>query len=139
MAIRVEAELGLRALGSPSTLAQVLTNVLANCARHAPGSPIHIQAGRAGDTVRIRVSDFGPGVARGAEQHVFREGVRGERSEGVGLGLHISTRLLVEDGGRMFIQPSGRNQAGCTVVLELQAAVSEHAMLEQTVPLDVSP
>ena len=135
MDIRVDAELGLCALGSPSTLAQVLTNVLANCARHAPGSPVRIQASRVVDTVRIRVSDFGPGVLPGAEQLVFGMGVRGERSQGDGLGLHISLRLLGTDGGRMFIRPARPSEPGCTVVLELPAAVPERAVFLQPAAL----
>jgi two-component system OmpR family sensor kinase len=138
MDIRVDAELGLCALGSPSTLAQVLTNVLTNCAKHAPGSPVRIQVSKAGGVVRIRISDFGPGVRAGAEELVFGVGVRGERSQGDGLGLHISRQLLAPDGGRIFMRPSPAQEPGCTVVVELRAAVADRSMLHRAALVDLA-
>jgi two-component system OmpR family sensor kinase len=138
MDIRVDAELGLCALGSPSTLAQVLTNVLTNCAKHAPGSPVRIQVSKAGGVVRIRISDFGPGVRAGAEELVFGVGVRGERSQGDGLGLHISRQLLAPDGGRIFMRPTPAQEPGCTVVVELRAAVADRSMLHRAALVDLA-
>ena len=137
MDIRVDAELGLCVLGAPATLAQVLTNVLTNCARHAPGRPVRIQASNVEDIVRIRISDFGSGVRPGAEELVFEVGVRGERSQGDGLGLHISRRLLEPEGGRIFMRPSPPHEPGCTVVLELQA-VADRPMLQRAAMADLS-
>ena len=138
MDIRVDSELGLCALGTPSTLAQVLTNVLTNCVKHAPGSPVRIQASKVGDIVRIRISDFGPGVRPGAEELVFGVGVRGERSHGHGLGLHISRQLLGPEGGRISMRPSPSHEPGCTVVLELQAAVVDRSMLHRAALADLA-
>ena len=138
MDVRVDAESGLCALGTPSTLAQVLTNVLTNCAKHAPGSQVRIRASKVGDTIRIRISDFGPGVRPGAEELVFGVGVRGERSQGDGLGLHVSRRLLGPEGGRIFMRPSRSHEPGCTVVLELRAAVADRSMLQRAAMADLS-
>ena len=138
MDIRLDAELGLFAHGSPSSLAQVFTNVLTNCAKHASGSPVRIQASRAGDTIRIRVSDFGAGIERGIEQAVLERGVRGAHSNGHGLGLHICQRLLQADGGRLFIRPRRAHEPGCTVFVELPAAASLLAQLEPAALLDTS-
>ena len=128
--IRLDAELGLFAHGSPSSLAQVLTNLLTNCAKHASGSPVRIQASRTGDTIRIRVSDFGAGIERGIERAVLERGVRGAHSNGHGLGLHICQRLLQADGGRVFIRPRRPNEPGCTVFVELPAAAAQRSHLE---------
>ena len=138
MDIRLDAELGLFAHGSPSALAQVLTNVLTNCTKHAPGSPVRIQASRAEDTIRIRISDFGAGIEQGAEQTVLQKGVRGARSKGDGLGLHICQRLLEADGGRIFIRPRRPNEPGCTVFMELPAAAAHRAHLEPAALSDTS-
>jgi two-component system OmpR family sensor kinase len=138
MDIRLDAELGLFVHGSPSSLAQVLTNVLTNCAKHAPGSPVRIQASRAGDTIRIRVSDFGAGIEQGTEQAVLERGVRGAHSNGHGLGLHICQRLLLADGGRIFIRPRRPNEPGCTVFVELPAAGAQQAHLEPAALSDTS-
>jgi two-component system OmpR family sensor kinase len=121
MDIELAAELGLGAVGSPTTLAQALTNVLANCAAHAPGSPVLITAKRDRDNVKILVSDLGPGIAIERGRDVFESGVRGASSGGQGLGLHISRQLLEADGGTVSIRPRSADQPGCTVELVLPA------------------
>jgi two-component system OmpR family sensor kinase len=122
MDVRSDAELGLVAIGSRSMLAQVLTNLLANCAAHAPGSPVRVQAGRQGKTVFVRVSDFGPGVPVGAERTVFEPGARGELSPGQGLGLSICDRLVHAEGGTIVIRSHRGGAEGCTVLLRIPAA-----------------
>ncbi|MGD9526200.1 MAG: sensor histidine kinase [Pseudonocardia sp.] len=123
MDIHLDMEPGLRALGSSSTLAQVITNLLANADRHAPGSPVHITAKRRDERVLIHVRDFGPGVPPGQEHIVLTSGVRDRRVGGEGLGLHICRELLTAEGGAISIhQPAPGQRPGCTVVLELPAA-----------------
>jgi signal transduction histidine kinase len=53
---------------------------------------------------------------------VFESGVRGGRSTGHGLGLHISRRLLAEESGTITILPRSVDQPGCTVEVRLAAA-----------------
>ena len=53
---------GLVAAVSAGTLAQVLTNLLANCARHAPGAEIHVSARATPGACVIEVTDAGPGL-----------------------------------------------------------------------------
>jgi two-component system OmpR family sensor kinase len=120
--IRYDVETGLWAKGSPAVLTQVLTNVVANCARHAPGSPVRLQACRLGDRVRLRVSDFGPGVAPGVAPALFTRGARDASGGGLGLGLHICRRLLEAEGSSIEIRPGRPGKLGCTVVIELPAA-----------------
>jgi two-component system OmpR family sensor kinase len=122
MEIGLQTELGLGAVGSATLLAQVLTNVLSNCAAHAAASPVWIDARRDGDHIQILVSDLGPGIAVEQEDDIFESGVRGGRSTGHGLGLHISRRLLAEVGGTITIRPRSVDQPGCTVELRLAAA-----------------
>jgi two-component system, OmpR family, sensor kinase len=121
MDLRLDADLGLLVRGAPNTLAQVVTNVLANCAAHAPGSPVRIQAGRRAESVFVRISDFGPGVDEGAERAVFMAGVRGPSSPGQGLGLHICQQLLKAEHGTIEIRSSRNGGAGCTVLIQLPA------------------
>lgn len=121
MDIRLDTDPGLCAMGSPATMAQVVANVLANCARHAPGSPVRVRARCTGATVTIRISDFGPGVPEGAEREVFDLGTRGEHSDGQGLGLHVCRRLLHAEGGTISVTPRRADRVGCTVMIELPA------------------
>ncbi|MGI8817081.1 MAG: sensor histidine kinase [Pseudonocardia sp.] len=120
----VEVSPGLRAHGNPMVVAQVLANLLNNCARHAEGSPVRIQAIRRGRMVVLRIQDFGPGVAAGQESSVFDRGARARYSAGQGLGLYLARRLIEGESGRIFVQPRPANGAGCTVVIELPAAVA---------------
>jgi len=122
MQIRLDADPNLRTHGVPDTLAQVVTNVVANCARHAPGSPVRVQALRCGDRVRIRISDSGPGLGPNSEKRVFDRHVRDNASEGQGLGLYICRKLLAQDGGSIRMQPAQVGRPGCTVVIELHSA-----------------
>jgi len=117
MNIHCEVEDDLWTEGSRNALAQVLTNVLANCARHAPGSPVRVWAFRWRGRIRICVSDSGPGVPPGQEDLAFARGTRGEHSQGQGLGLHICRELLAADGAT--IELCSAVPTGATVVVEL--------------------
>lgn len=97
----------------PATVAQVVTNLLANCARHAPGSPVHITARRVGSICRIDVADEGPGLPL-----VPGAGA----TTGSGLGLALSGQLLEDHGGTVTLLPSPRRGTGCTARLELPLA-----------------
>ena len=127
----------LRARGRPDMFAQVLTNLLTNCAQHAPGSPARVSAGAVGSRVVVEVTDDGPGVASGLERLVIHRGVRARDSEGLGLGLDVSRELLASAGGSLRVLPrSGRR--GFTVVVELVRAGAE-ATEEPTAQKIVSP
>ncbi|HZZ47595.1 MAG TPA: HAMP domain-containing sensor histidine kinase [Pseudonocardia sp.] len=127
MDIDLDCELGLGAVGSSTILAQVMANVLSNCAAHAPGSPVRIDADRDGDAVRVFVSDLGPGISVEPGQDIFESGVRGTNSEGSGFGLHICRRLLEAQGGTISIRPRLATQPGCTVELTVPAAKESEA------------
>jgi two-component system, OmpR family, sensor kinase len=103
----------------PAVLAQVLTNLLVNCARHAPGARVWLRARSRGDQVRVEVADDGPGLPPGATAAVVRRGVRGPDSDGQGLGLAISADLVERHHGT-FLMVSGSR--GCTAVLDLPRA-----------------
>lgn len=117
--IRYDIDGSPSAAGSSAVLRQVLVNVLANCARHAPGSPVRIQVRLRRDRVWLRVSDFGPGLPSGLEEAVFDRGVRTSGSEGQGLGLHICRELLAAEGGKITARPTSSERVGCTVVIEV--------------------
>jgi two-component system OmpR family sensor kinase len=108
--------------GSSNVLKQVLVNLLANCARHAPLSPVRVQVSQRGDRVRLRVTDFGPGVPSGMEDAVFDRGTRSAAGGGQGLGLHICRELLAADGAKIEIRPPSSLRAGCTVIVEVPKA-----------------
>lgn len=121
MEITVEHRGAVPVRGCPDVLAQVLANLLANCAGHAPGSRVHVSVDRRGDRVIVRVADDGPGIAPGTERAVLEPGARRYGSPGGGLGLHLCRRLLADEGATIEIGRSDGGR-GCTVTVALPAA-----------------
>jgi len=111
-------ERGLVACCDPAVLAQVVTNLLANCDRHAPGAPITITAVQRGGTVAVEVRDEGPGLPPGREDVVLERGVRDESAGGTGLGLHISAQLVAREGGTLSLR-TVQEPRGCLATITL--------------------
>ncbi len=84
---------------------QVLTNLLDNAIKFTPrGGRIVVQAGKAADTVWVRVTDTGVGIAPDEIAHVFEEFYSGAESRppekrGMGLGLAICREIVAAHGG----------------------------------------
>ena len=117
--IRIEVEGDPHVDMIAGELAQVVTNLLANCARHAPGAPVTVRVRIRGERVRIEVEDEGPGLPDGLGSAVLRRGVRGSGSVGSGLGLTIVADLVGRNGGAFTLES---RRTGCTAVIDLPAA-----------------
>jgi signal transduction histidine kinase len=103
---------------------QVLTNLLANAARHAPGTPVELRAEATPEGgARLVVRDRGPGVALRERERIFEaftQTAAAHGAGGFGLGLWI-VRLIVEGhGGTVHVQDEG--DGGATFVVELPPA-----------------
>ena len=105
---------------------RVLANVIENALSWSPeGTVVRVEAGRAGDHVDVRVVDQGPGIPPDQREAVFQpfqrlgDG-RGERRDGVGLGLAVARGFIDAMGGSVTIEdtPGG----GTTVVCSLPLA-----------------
>lgn len=116
----------LMAVGRPSVLAQALTNVLANCGRHAPGSSVRIIADQVSDTIVVRVRDNGPGARPAGDEAAV--------TAGTGIGITLSQRLLRADGGDLRLHPVDPRWSGCTVSIELAAGAPADAELAIPLP-----
>jgi two-component system OmpR family sensor kinase len=108
----VEAVLAgeLTVVGRRATLAQVLTNLLTNCARHAPGAPVRIVGRSSGGRTVIQVRDEDL-----PQQHRSDRPATG----GEGIGLHLCRRLLSAEGGTLKVHPPDPDHPGWTVSVEL--------------------
>jgi len=102
----------LRLRGDPAVLAQIVTNLLVNCARHAPGAHVDVTARSGNGVVSVEVRDTGPGLPP--------EGGRVGDTPGSGLGLPISRRLAATQGGRLTLR-TVTNPRGCSAILCLPA------------------
>lgn len=119
MDVEVDVEGDPRVVMDGSALAQVVANLLVNCARHAPGAAVRLRVRSRGDEVLVEVSDDGPGLPPGWSDAVLRRGLRGPRSTGQGLGLAIIADLVRVHGGSFTLRSAG---AGCTAVVGLPSA-----------------
>ena len=111
---------GHLAVVSPDVLSEVISILLENAARHAPGDRVDVTTlvpshGR----LCIRVRDHGPGVSPVVRDRLFGWQVRGPGSPGQGIGLHIARRLMVESGGALDL--SDDECPGATFVVTLPA------------------
>jgi two-component system OmpR family sensor kinase len=111
--ITLSCPAGLLAALPAATLAQVVTNLLANCARHAPGAEIHVSAASTDGVCVIEVTDAGPGLLA----------LQGETATtGSGLGLELSSQLVGDSGGTLQLLPATRFPSGTTARLSLPLA-----------------
>jgi signal transduction histidine kinase len=87
-------------------LAQVLTNLFSNAAKHAPGAPISISLTKEEQGCRIRFSDKGPGISPEHVQYLFQRFYRvpGQTSTGSGLGLFICKKIIESHRGSMSVE-----------------------------------
>jgi signal transduction histidine kinase len=90
---------------------QALQNLAANALRYAPeGTTVRLDASSEGDTVTLRVSDHGPGIAAEHLARVFDrfykvDEARAARAEagGSGLGLSIVKAIVERHGARITV------------------------------------
>lgn len=122
--VDLQLEPGLRTTMPAPELAQVITNLLANCERHAPAAPVRIRASDRDSTVHIEVSDDGPGLTAEQVRRVLSEGEHDQSAGGSGVGLRVCARLLHAYGGALWIRPRGDGAVGCTVIVQVPAVES---------------
>jgi two-component system phosphate regulon sensor histidine kinase PhoR len=110
--LRAEAEPELPPVRGDSTrLGQVITNLVHNAVKFSPdGGDVTVAVRRVGDDVVTSVEDHGIGIPRADQDRVFerfykvdRARVRGE-SAGTGLGLSIARHVVVQHGGRIWVE-----------------------------------
>lgn len=108
---------------------QVLTNILENAVRHAPGAAVRISARRAGDIVRLCIEDAGPGVNETELPRLFdrfyrpaRTSKGGPRRDGSGLGLAVVKGFVEAMGGRVAARRS--SLGGLALDIDLPVAGS---------------
>jgi PAS domain S-box-containing protein len=90
-----------------SRIDQVLTNLLANAVRYAPGKPIDIELARGPGAVILTVRDHGPGIRPEDRERIFGRFERAASGHGIGgfgLGLWITRQIVNALGGRIRLE-----------------------------------
>jgi len=130
-AIRLDAPESLALACDRDRLAQVVSNLLTNAIKHAPGGEIDVQVGREGEQVVLSVRDRGPGIPPDQAERIFRPGSRlgddggAASAEGRGLGLHIAKGIVEAHGGRIWVESAAG--AGATFCILLPLAPIDEA------------
>ena len=91
-------------------LEQVLHNLISNAIKYSPPTaPVLVGIeGRSGEVI-VQVRDRGTGLGAEDQAHIFDRFYRARSSEnamieGLGLGLYISSQIILQHGGRMWLE-----------------------------------
>ena len=98
---------GLIIPGDATTLTWALSNLVTNALRYTPrGGCVTIDAVAADGTVRVVVSDSGPGIPRDQHERIFERFVQGQEGPGgaAGLGLAIVRDIVQAHGGSVHLE-----------------------------------
>jgi two-component system, OmpR family, phosphate regulon sensor histidine kinase PhoR len=117
----VDAAAG-RIVADPTKLHDVLRNLVENAVHYSPdGATIRLEATRSDGSVRISVSDSGPGIPPEDLSRIFERFYRVDKSRarpgGTGLGLAIVKHLVELHGGEAVAE--NRQEGGARFVLTL--------------------
>ena len=110
---------------------QVVLNMLSNAVKFTPeGGRVGVRASIRGQDLAVEVTDTGPGVPAEDRQRIFdafQQGARHpEQTEGTGLGLTLSKRILELHGGRIWVESEAGQ--GSTFGIALPVGSSEPAL-----------
>jgi signal transduction histidine kinase len=101
----------------------VVTNLLTNALKYAPGAPIEITAHGDDTTARLIVRDHGPGITAKDKERIFlpfeRE-VSYLNVSGFGLGLYIVRQIVQAHCGTVRLESAVGQGAAFTVELPRQ-------------------
>jgi len=109
-------------------LEQVVTNLVTNALKYAPGQPIVVRAWAEEDTACLTVRDGGIGIAPELLTRIFERFERGVSERhygGLGLGLYITRRIVEALGGSIHATSEPQRGALFTVRLPRHEGVSE--------------
>ncbi len=99
---------------------QVLTNLLTNASKYAPGAAVEISMDATERSVVLRVSDKGPGISRENQAKIFDRFERLSSDSavtGLGIGLYISKEIVHMHGGSLTVR--SLEGEGATFIVEL--------------------
>ena len=118
--IRVTADRAVTGLWDRARLEQVISNLLSNALKFAPGQPIEVSVLSAKTGATLVVEDHGPGIDPERLPHIFGRFERGvpiTSHGGLGLGLYIVREIVQALGGQITAASEPGRGARFTVVL----------------------
>ena len=99
-----------------SRMERVFFNLIANALEAMPaGGKLHIACRKANRYVLVELEDTGPGIPPGIRDQLFEPFVTAGKQDGLGLGLAVSRRIVLDHGGDIWTEPA----AGARFVVRL--------------------
>ena len=98
----------------------MVTNLVSNALKYAPGSPIEVTVERQGQLAVLTVRDSGPGIRPDRLPRIFERFERvgaGSTTSGLGLGLYITREIVRAHGGSVAVE--SEPEKGCVFLIEL--------------------
>ena len=113
--------------GDRIQLQQVMLNLIANAIEamepiRSRQRALVIGTDRCDQTVRVRVTDNGPGIDSQTSQHLF-DAFSTTKPEGMGMGLAISRSIIEAHGGQLWTEAN--DESGATFRFTLPIAASD--------------
>lgn len=124
--IKVAGKLDYSIYGDRDRIGQVLDNLLSNAIKYSPsGKSIQLKVDNNVDEATISVTDFGIGIDKEHHSEIFNRFYRVSGQDentypGFGVGLYISTEIVKQHGGRLWVE--SRKGKGSTFYFTLPRA-----------------
>lgn len=109
--------------------AEAISNLLENAIKYSPtGSTVTLRLRRFYSYISLEVEDEGIGIPKEETCRIFKRFYRGshpvvKQSEGSGVGLYLSRRILEEQGGTISVRPAAEEGSIFTIHLPLPKSV----------------
>ncbi|GGB45780.1 sensor histidine kinase [Roseibium aquae] len=120
IALRIETQRAI-VRGDPILIDNALRNILDNAIKYSPDdTTVTVRVLKDVETVRVSVTDQGPGLGNGAVEHLterFRRGCNVEGIVGSGLGLTIAEAAIQAHGGRLELGKGPEGQGACVSLI----------------------
>ena len=106
--------------GDRNRIGQVITNLISNAIKYSPmADEIIVSSTNKKNTIRLCVEDFGIGMAKDKQAHIFERffrvsGSKQDTFPGLGLGLFISLEIIKRHKGNIFLKSDeGKGSTFC--------------------------
>jgi PAS domain S-box-containing protein len=111
--------------GDKHRLTQVISNLLTNAIKYSPDSEdIVVEVKQTLDEAIIKVQDFGIGISKKMQVHIFEQyfrsdAIRKQGISGLGLGLYIASEIVKKHNGRIWVKSEPNKGSAFYIALPL--------------------
>ncbi len=85
-------------------LAEVFSILIENAIYHSQGSRIKIFFEKHSSRISVNIQDNGTGIPESIKHNIFDWGIKGKSSSGLGIGLFLAKRIVLNYGGEILVE-----------------------------------